>query len=77
MIGNCIGANNVPLANQFFKVIAKITTVVVILLSLITYVARIQILTFFTSDDKVLEMAADLFIIVAIMKLFDSFQCFF
>ena len=40
LIGNCIGANNVPLAKRFYYLIAKITTAVVLLLSLITLFFR-------------------------------------
>lgn len=53
LIGNCIGANNVPLAKRFYHLIAKITTVVVILLSLITLLARRPIVALFTSDENV------------------------
>ena len=75
LIGNCIGANNVPLAKRFYHLIAKITTLVVIMLSLLTLIER-PIILYLTSSEKVQERANVLFIIVAVMKLYDSFKCF-
>ena len=49
LIGNCIGANNVPLAKRFYHLIAKITTVLVVLLSLVTLIARKPIVALFTT----------------------------
>ena len=76
LIGNCIGANNVPLAKQFYHLSAKITTVVALLCSLITLLARKPIVALITSDQNVQEMVEGLFILVSIMKLVDSFQCY-
>ena len=40
IIGNCIGANNVPLAKRFFSMINKIITIAVLVISVVTFVAR-------------------------------------
>ena len=76
LIGNCIGANNVPLAKRFYHMIAKFTSVVVVILSLVTLIARKPIVALFTHEPNVQEMVENLFILVAIMKLVDSFQCY-
>ena len=73
LIGNCIGANNVPLAKRFYSLIAKIVTVVVIFIFLITFFCRKQLVAVFTSDEDVTEMVTPLFILIAIMKIGDSF----
>ena len=65
-----------PLAKRFYQLIAKITSVVVLLLSLVTLTARKPIVALFTSEPNVQEMVEGLFILVAIMKLVDSFQCY-
>ena len=40
LIGNCIGANNVPLAKRFYSLISVITVGMIVPLSLITFFAR-------------------------------------
>ena len=77
LIGNCIGANNVPLAKRFYSLIAKIVTVVVLLISSITFFCRKQIVASYTSVEEVKEMVTPIFTLIAIMKLADSFQCYF
>ena len=51
LVGNCIGANNVPLAKRFFSLIYKINTLMCITLSTITFFARWQIVAFFTAEE--------------------------
>ena len=64
-----------PLAKQFYQLTVKIISVAAILSSLITLLARKQIVALFTSDQDVQEMVEGLFILVSIMKLADTFQC--
>ena len=40
VVGNCIGADNVPLAKRFFSVITKFTISIVMALGLLTFFAR-------------------------------------
>ena len=64
-----------PLAKRFYHLIAKITMLVVIMLSLLTLIER-PIILYLTSSEKVQERANVLFVIAAVMKLYDSFKCF-
>ena len=50
LIGNSIGANNVPLAKRFFKLIMTYTTFFVAIASLILFLFRKQIGSIFTDD---------------------------
>ena len=50
IFGNCIGANNVPLAKLFFTQLTKISLSVTLMLSLITFFARHQIAWCFTEN---------------------------
>ena len=40
IIGNCIGANNVPLAKRFFRMTSKITLIVMSTLAAVIFIAR-------------------------------------
>lgn len=51
--GNCIGANNVPLAKRFFALITKIALVVILVISLTYGLCRYQITNFYVSDEIV------------------------
>ena len=53
IIGNCIGAHNVPLAKRFFGVITKFTMATILLMSLTILFAREQIVAFYTADEAV------------------------
>ena len=48
IIGNCIGANNVPLAKRFFAIITKFTLSLIILIGIVIFVARKSIVSLFT-----------------------------
>ena len=50
LIGNCIGANNVPLAKSFFSMTMKVALSVILLTAITTIFARNQIAGFFTDD---------------------------
>ena len=50
LIGNCIGANNVPLAKRFYSLINKFVICLILAECLIMFVAREQISAFFTDD---------------------------
>ena len=53
LVGNCIGANNVPLAKRFFRIITKFTITIVTAMCLMTYFARYQIVAFYTEEESV------------------------
>ena len=53
IIGNCIGAHNVPLAKRFFSVITKFTMATILIMSTIIFFARQQIVAFYTADEEV------------------------
>ena len=48
IIGNCVGANNVPLAKHFFWLILKINSVLVLLISSLVFFGRYTLIKFFT-----------------------------
>ena len=50
VIGNCIGANNVPLGKRFFGMITTINVMTVIVMTMTTYVFRDKITAIFAED---------------------------
>ena len=75
--GNCIGANNVPLAKRFFKMITTISVMTTILMSTVTYMCRDYITAIFAEDQKVRVLVSELLLIVVINFLFDGMQGYF
>ena len=53
LIGNCIGANNVPLAKRFYSLIGMLAMGLIVPLSLITFFAREQLAALFTNEEDV------------------------
>ena len=53
IFGNCIGANNTPLAERFFSVITKFTMATILSVSTIVYLTRRQIVALYTADEEV------------------------
>ena len=72
IIGNCIGSNNVPLAKRFFDMITKFTLAVVVILCLMTYLARSNIVAFFTEDEDVQAICTQAFVLLSVMFFFDG-----
>ena len=72
LIGNCIGANNVPLAQRFFSLIFKINGLTVIILSLLILFARKQIAQFYTGNAEVLDIMVPFLILTSFTFLFDG-----
>ena len=56
IMGNCIGANNVPLAKRFFTLIATFSMAIIISLSVTVLCLRIPIIEIFTHDEDLIEM---------------------
>ena len=50
LVGNCIGSNNVPLAERFFSITFKITLFINGMIVLGTILARSYIVSIFTDD---------------------------
>ena len=74
IIGNCIGANNVPLAKRFFSVITRFTMATILILSITTFFAREQIIAFYTEDAEVQAICVRVFALMACMFAFDGMQ---
>ena len=53
VIGNCIGANNVPLAKRFFRMITLMNVFVTVLMSASVLFGRYRFVAFFTEDPSV------------------------
>ena len=76
MIGNCIGANNVPLAKRFFKLINYFVASMIFMLCSITFLAREAIAACFSNDEDVREMATTLIMLAALMHFFRGSQAY-
>ena len=74
IIGNCIGAGNVPLAKRFFKLITCVTESLILTLSAISLLFRKQITGCFTDDPELAEMTQTVLIVCACVFLFDGTQ---
>ena len=72
IIGNCIGANNVPLAKRFFGIITKFTMSTILVMSLIIFFARESIIAFYTTDEAVKATCSRVFVILACVFMFDG-----
>ena len=77
IIGNCIGANNVPLAKRFYWLIGVFTICMIAPLSLTTFFARDFIASYITNEEEVRDSVSNIFILVAIVFVFDAGQTFF
>ena len=70
VIGNCIGANNVPLAKRFFKLINYFVASMILMLCFVTFVAREGIAACFSNDEEVREVATTLILMAALTHIF-------
>ena len=75
IIGNCIGANNVPLARRFFRLITCVTEIMILSLSAMTFCFRRQITSWFTDDPELSALTENVLIVGAcVMYIFDGSQ---
>ena len=74
--GNCIGANNVPLAQRFFRLTLTATMTVMGTLALLTFIFRRNIVKIFTDDEDRIELTSKILIVAAMYIAVDAFQCF-
>lgn len=77
VIGNCIGANNVPLAKRFFRMILAIDIFVTVLMSASVLFGRFQLIALFIQDESVFEICAPVLCLLSFNFLFDGLQGFF
>ena len=76
IIGNCTGANNIPLAKRFYALITKITLGIVFVMCLLTGLFRYQIVTLFVTDEAVVAMTVQVVLLKAVNFMFDGMQCY-
>lgn len=74
IIGNCIGAQNVPLAKRFFWLICKLAAATIIGLALMVVFLREPITTLYTSDPEVKALTLKILPLVGFNYLFDGAQ---
>ena len=74
MIGNCIGAQNVPLAKRLFKLISCVTEFVILLMAAMTFCFRDQIVACFTDDKELAQLTSQIIIIAAYLFPLDGTQ---
>ena len=66
IIGEQIGANRVPLAKEYFKVMCKIVLLLLLLVQALVFVGRESIVSVFTKDSEVAELANSCVYIIVI-----------
>ena len=76
LIGNCIGANNVPLAKRFYYMIGAFTIGMTVTMSLITFFANEQLASLITNEKEVKDTVKEMLILVSIVFVFDAGQGF-
>ena len=74
MIGNCIGAQNVPLAKRFFKLISCVTEFVILLMAAMTFLSRDKIVAYFTDDEELAQLTTGILIIAVYISPLDGSQ---
>ena len=72
LIGNSIGANDVPLARRFFKHIGGTNLLLTVLISIVILIYRHSLTAIFSDDELVRKTGADVLILVAFTRIFDS-----
>ena len=74
IIGEQIGANSVQIAKQYFRMMSITTIVLLFILQGLIYGFRSQIVSVFTSDPDVQELAENSVYIIVIAFTFDMIQ---
>lgn len=77
LVGNSIGANNVPLANRFYSVAFKSTVAVVAVMSTVIILFREKLARMLTDDEEVIEVVEPLLFIAGFIFLATGTQTFF
>ena len=74
IIGAEIGANNVPLAKEYFKMMSVMTLLCLVVMQALFYGFREQIVSVFTTDEDVAELANNCFFIIILAFIPDCIQ---
>ena len=74
IIGEQIGANRVPLAQEYFKVMCNIVLLLLLLVQTLVFFGRESIVSVFTKDDEVAELANNCVYIIVIAFFPDMIQ---
>ena len=74
IIGEQIGANNVPLAKDYFWLMQKLTLVILLVIQAVFYFNRDAIVGIFTKDEEVRELASSTVFILVLAFTFDMYQ---
>ena len=72
MIGNQIGALNVPLAKKYAKAVLFNSLLIACLVSILFYVYRLPIIRLFTDDSDLTSILLSVIPMYCIFNLFDS-----
>ena len=76
VIGNCIGARNVPLARRFMRLTTWITLGTVLSLQLAIFLSKDAIAKFYSTDPEVQALTSTVLILVSFIFFFDGMQGF-
>ena len=76
IVGNEIGANNVKLAKSYTKVISSMAFCVLLLIALVLFFFRNQVVSLFTKEPAVLAITVVIFKILAFVHIPDGGQGF-
>ena len=74
IIGEQIGANRVPLAQEYFKVMCNIVLLLLLLVQTLVFFGRESIVSVFTKDSEVRELANSCVYIIVIAFFPDMIQ---
>ena len=77
VVGNCIGANNVPLAKRFFCQIIIVVVCSIFIVFSVLFFLREKIAKLLTDDLEVQLMVNSVLRLTAAMYIPDSFQGYF
>ena len=76
VIGNCIGAGNVPLARRFMRLTTWVTLGTIFTLQLMIFFGKDAIAKFYSNDPKVQMLTSTVLILVSFIFFFDGMQGF-
>ena len=64
IIGEQIGANRVPLAKEYFRIMSIVTLILMLLVDAVFYFGKGPIVRLFTNDEDVAELADSCVVII-------------
>jgi len=72
LLSNAIGADNLPLARRFFRVIYCSSLASLLLIALCFYTTKSHIAAIFTSEDDIKDSAVNSLMIISFFVVFDG-----